>query len=108
MKVPGVGFVGVGRVVGRALPAKDFKVGTPAGEASVLEVARRAQYDGGANPEDAEYFVPIQWLETVPLERAVRDIGLFGNQNTVCKPTTPKWRSTVDLLKQRFPNYDRA
>lgn len=27
---------------------------------------------------------------------------MFGNQNTVCKPVTPKWRSTVDRLKQIF------
>lgn len=47
-------------------------------------------------------FVPVQWEKTVPLERAVQEIGFFGNQNTVCKPTTPKWRSTVERLKERF------
>jgi len=26
----------------------------------------------------------------------------FGNQNTVCKPTTPKWRTTVERLKERW------
>jgi hypothetical protein len=36
------------------------------------------------------------------------EIGLFGNQNTVCKPTTPKWRSTVDRLKQKFPHFDQS
>lgn len=51
---------------------------------------RSSKTCGGANPEDAEYFVPIRWLQTVTLDRAVRDIGLFGNQSTVCKPTTPK------------------
>jgi hypothetical protein len=58
--------------------------------------------------ERCEYFVPIRFLQTVPLERGVREIGLFGNQNTVCKPTTPKWRSTVDRLKEKFPAFDRA
>jgi hypothetical protein len=43
----------------------------------------------------------------VPLEKAVREIGLFGNQNTVCKPTTPKWRSTVERLKEKFPGFDK-
>lgn len=28
------------------------------------------------------------------------EVGLFGNQNTVCKPTTPKWSHTVERLKQ--------
>jgi hypothetical protein len=52
--------------------------------------------------------VPIQWLQTVPLEKAVQEIGMFGNQNTVCKPTTPKWRSTVERLKEKFPNFDQG
>ena len=30
------------------------------------------------------------------------EVGLFGNQNTVCQPTTPKWRHTVERLKQVF------
>ena len=33
-------------------------------------------------------------------------VGFFGNQNTVCKPVTPKWRQTVDRLKELFPGYD--
>jgi hypothetical protein len=55
-----------------------------------------------------EYFVPIRWLQTVPLEKAVQEVGLFGNQNTVCKPTTPKWRFTVERLKEKFPNFDQS
>ena len=50
------------------------------------------QYRGGEVLQDlerCEYFVPVQWLQTVPLEEAVHEIGFFGNQNTVCKPTTP-------------------
>jgi hypothetical protein len=51
--------------------------------------------------------VPIQWLQTVPLENAFHEIGLFGNQNTVCQPTTPKWRYTVERLKEKFPGFDK-
>ncbi|MCF5460637.1 nuclease, partial [Pseudomonas syringae] len=36
----------------------------------------------------------------------VREVGMFGNQNTICRPTTPKWRWTIERLKQRFPRYD--
>src|SRR3712207_8768161 len=46
--------------------------------------------------DQMEYFVPVRWLQTVPSQAAVSETGLFGNQNTVCKPTTPKWRHTVD------------
>jgi hypothetical protein len=89
-------------------PASTFKVSTPDGELPILQVAKRGSYlrDSVNDPERCEYFVPMQWLQTVPLEKAVREIGLFGNQNTVCKPTTPKWRSTVERLKEKFPKYD--
>ncbi len=30
-----------------------------------------------------------------------------GNQNTICKPTTPTWRSTVERIKERFPGVDK-
>jgi hypothetical protein len=52
--------------------------------------------------------VPIRWVEIVPAKDEIYEIGLFGNQNSVCKPTTPKWRFTVDLLKQKFPKFDEA
>lgn len=108
VKVPGSGFVGVGRATGAAEPASAFKVSTLTGEFPVLDLAKRGSYlrEFLSDPERCEYFVPIQWLQTVPLDRAVQEIGLFGNQNTVCKPTTPKWRSTVERLKEKFPNFD--
>lgn len=51
------------------------------------------------DPERAEYFVPVEWIKTLPASGGVQEVGMFGNQNTVCKPVTPKWRSTVDRLK---------
>jgi hypothetical protein len=109
VRVPGPGFVGVGRVTGRVQSAADFMVTTPDGDAPVLEVARRANYHRGFvdDPERIEYFVPVRWLQTVPLEGAVDEVvGLFGNQNPVCKPATPKWRSSVERLKVRFLAFD--
>jgi hypothetical protein len=110
VKVPGAGFVGVGLVTGHAQPASTFKVKTPEGEVPVLDVAKRGSYHREFldDPERCEYFVPVQWLQTVPLEKAVQEIGMFGNQNSVCKPTTPGWRSTVERLKKKFPNFDSA
>ena len=104
VNVPRIGYVGVGRVTGRAQQAADFKLSTPAGQENALEVLKQGHYhrDLAADPEKCEWFVPVQWLQSVPLEKAVQEIGFFGNQNTVCKPTTPKWRSTVERLKERF------
>ena len=110
VNVPGgCGYVGVGKVIGRVAPALDFCVTTPQGEVPVLDVAKRGTYhrEFVNDPDRCEYFVPIRWLQTVPLEKAFKEIGLFGNQNSVCKPTTPKWRTTVDRLKKRFADYDR-
>ena len=109
VKAPGFGFVGVGRVTGRAQPASAFMVNTPNGELPVLEVAKRGNYHREYlnDPERCEYFVPIKWIQTVPLGNAVQEIGLFGNQNTVCKPTASKWRSTVERLKEKFPLFNK-
>lgn len=92
VKVPGYGFAGVGRVMGRAQPAADFRVSTLEGELPVLNVADGGSYDREFvnDPERCEYFVPVRRLQTVPLENSFQEIGLFGTQNTVCKPTTPK------------------
>lgn len=111
VKVPGVGFVGVGRATGRSQRAADFKVASPGGEEiSVLDVAKEGSYNREFlnDPEKCEYFVPVRWLQTVPLESAVQEIGMFGNQNTICKPMTPAWRSTVQRLKQMFPDFEKG
>jgi hypothetical protein len=106
VKAPKFGFVGVGRVKGKPVPAGEFTLATPEGEKPALEVLK-ADYQRSFvdDPDKAEYFVPIQWCQTVPLSAGVQEVGLFGNQNTVCKPTTPKWRHTIERLKLRFPAY---
>lgn len=77
VKAPGHGFVGVGRVKGRPVPAPEFKVHTPAGDRPALEELK-ANYHRqfAADSEKAEYFVPVEWLETVPLEQAVQEVGM--------------------------------
>lgn len=105
VKAPGFGFVGVGVVTGKRVAARDFRVETPQGEAAALDTLTERSYfrEFADDPERSEYFVPIKWLHTVELGQAIDEIGLFGNQNTVCRPTTPKWRSTIDRLKERWP-----
>jgi len=109
VKVPGTGFVGVGRATARAQPAATFTVAGPAGQVPVLEVARRGSYhrEFVNDPERCEYFVAVHWLQTLALERAVQEVGFFGNQNTICKPTALKWRSTVERLKEKFPDFNK-
>jgi hypothetical protein len=106
-KIPGSGFVGVGRVTGRAQKYSDFVVATPEGDAPFSTVPRNGHYHQQFADDDqkCEYFVPVHWLQTVPVAQAVQEIGMFGNQNTVCKPTAQKWRTTVERLKEKFPGY---
>jgi hypothetical protein len=109
VKSPDHGFIGVGRVTGPAETARDFRVRTEGGdEVPVLEAVTAGTYhrELADDTERCEWFVPVRWLQTVPLKEGVREIGLFGNQNTVCRPTSPKWRSTVERLMQRFPGFD--
>ena len=107
-KIPGAGFVGVGRVLNHAQPASEFMLATPEGERPALEVLKQGAYhrEYVDDNDKCEYFVPVQWLDTKNLENAVQEVGMFGNQNTVCKPTAQKWRSTVERLKTHFPDFD--
>ena len=108
VKAPGFGFVGVGRVTGTPIAAADFQLTDSNGDLRpALEVLNQASYhrEFANDPEKSEYFVTVDWLQTVPLEQGVRQVGLFGNQNTVCRPTTPAWSDTVERLKRVFPRY---
>lgn len=104
VNVPQQGYVGVGCVTGHATAAADFRLLHDGVERLALDVLTAADYhrDYADDPERSEWFVPVQWLHSLPLAEAVKEVGFFGNQNTICRPTTPKWRWTVDRLKERF------
>lgn len=108
VNIPKTGYVGVGRVTEAVQTASEFKVQTPEGERLAIDVIsdgprfRERNHD----PDRAEHFVRVEWLDTVPAMQAVDEVGLFGNQNTVCQPTTPKWRHTVERLKRAFTKWE--
>lgn len=41
-------------------------------------------------------------MSTLNHDQAFSEVGLFGNQNTVCKATTPKWSHIVNRIKQAW------
>lgn len=104
VNIPGRGYVGVGQVQEAVQPVSDFHVHTKAGDQPAMDVLKHGdRYRATADdPELSEYFVRVNWLYTVPAAQAFNELGLFGNQNTVCQPTTPKWRHTVERLKAVF------
>ena len=101
---PGVGYLGVGIVRGKPIAAAEFEVATPSGVRKYLEVGHvsDAMRQFATDPERSEYFVPIEWVATVSETQAVREPGLFGNQNSAAKPKSPEWPATVDRLKAAF------
>lgn len=107
VKIPGTGYVGVGIVAQAMQSVNDFTVSTKEGERPVLEVLSLPEFvrRHADNPEKAERFVGVRWLDTAAESHAFDEVGLFGNQNTVCQPRAAKWRHTVDRLKAYFPNW---
>ncbi len=106
VKIPKTGYVGVGEVIEPACsrPA-NFTVTTEAGERLAMDVVQHGEkYRATADdPETYRAFRPGEVAgHTGPRASAFNEVGLFGNQNTVCQPTTPKWRHTVDRLKAVF------
>lgn len=101
VNVPGTGFVGVGKVLGPAVPVTEFQVNGKA----FLSVPHKGHYgvqEGKPPGESSEMMVPIKWIHEVPIEQAVKEKGFYGNQWTVTQSTLPKWQHTVDRLKARW------
>jgi hypothetical protein len=93
----------VGIVQGEPVDARDFAVQTEQ-DARLSDVGHvhpqmRAAAD---DPERTDKFVPIRWIKTVDESRAIRQNGLFGNQNSAAKPVSASWPATVARLKAAF------
>jgi hypothetical protein len=102
---PGRGYVGVGKVVEPRVPAAQFLTSGEGGARvpiTALPLLIAQQANTHPDPESTEYLVRVQWLKTVPEAEAIKEVGFFGNQNTVARPRTQKWAHTVERLKQRF------
>ena len=97
VNVPGTGYVGVGEVVNAAVPLEQFTVNIEGIETPIVDAKTETSwmYD----EEQGEYFVKVRWLKAVELHEAVKEIGFFGNQNTVARPRAQSWNFTVERLK---------
>ncbi|GHC23442.1 hypothetical protein GCM10010082_14640 [Kushneria pakistanensis] len=108
VNIPKTGYVGVAEVTGERRRGDEFMIPTEHGAQSLHSMTTPADYDHIHRPSDPddeerlEYVVPVRWLRSFPAEQAFREVGLFGNQNTVCKPTAHKWEHTVTRLKQAW------
>lgn len=107
--IPKKGYVGVGIVREEMKSVKEFSVMVGDAETSALDILKhREKLEQAKDDEElAEYFVKVEWLDTVPANEAIWEIGFFAQQNSASRPRAEAWRYTVDKLKQRFPNWDK-
>jgi hypothetical protein len=103
VSIPGTGYVGVGVAQGVARPVEEFTVEIDGVETHIEQAPTIANYTlDGDNPDTRAWFVPITWTHAVDENAAVKELGFFGNQNTVAKPRSEKWDHTVETLKKKF------
>ncbi len=101
VNVPARGYVGVGKVVAKAKPITEFTLPDASGVERPIKEVVPATPSTDRPAEELEYYVRVSWIKTLPLEQAVKELGFFGNQNTVARPKARKWVHTIERLKQR-------
>ncbi|MFO7942656.1 MAG: endonuclease NucS [Bacillota bacterium] len=97
VNIPQTGYVGVGRVSDRARKADEVLFEVDGEKRTIYEISENAGYHEQYmdDEENAEYVVRVDWVKAVEKDEAIREVGFFGNQNTVCRPTTPNWRISL-------------
>lgn len=102
VNVPGRGYVGVGRVTGKAMPITSFTLTDSSGKQRPIKDIVASTPSATVAQEELEYYVKVDWIKTVSLDEAIKEKGFFGNQNIVAKPKARKWIHTIERLKKRF------
>jgi hypothetical protein len=99
--IPQTGYVGVGTTTGDATRFDDAVVTFDGQERRLAELPLAGGYHHTTadTEETAEYVVPVDWIKTTTREQAIRQKGLFSNQNSACKLRN---RFTLDVLYPAF------
>ena len=94
---PKLGYVGVGTVTGLAAKADDVSIEVDGVSTPFRSLPLSAGY---VHPNgEPEYVVPVSWTATRSPAQAVREKGMFANQNSACKLRN---RFTLDRLATAF------
>ena len=98
--VGGAGYVGIARVTGTMIAARDATVDVDGQQRALIDqpevrqtMRERALSD---DPDIRERVVPVEWLAKVPLDRAVSEPSLFASQLIVCKLRDEHTITTVE------------
>lgn len=102
VNIPGTGYVGVGIVTAPVQQAKNVSFEIKGKQVKMQDLNLEGNYFHSKNPDLAEYVVKVKWIKTVQTSDAIKELGFFGNQNTVCRPTCEKWLFTIERLKKSW------
>lgn len=101
--VGGAGYVGIGEVTGTVRPASEATVKIDGQQIPLTEAPdvydnfrQRAATD---DPNVTEYVVPVDWIATRSVEKAVSERGLFASQVTACKLKDDR---TIQIVEDAF------
>ncbi|HIW29093.1 MAG TPA: DUF91 domain-containing protein [Candidatus Luteococcus avicola] len=103
--VPKHGYVGVGTVTSLPQRVDRATVEVDGHVHPLLDVAIGSyKYPGDEDDDDlAEWMVPVEWSDTVPVSDAFWRQGMFANQNSAC-PLRDEF--TLEQLREHFPSGD--
>lgn len=107
----GVGYVGVGQVVDKAVPIDEFTVDNGTGKMvpiTSLPLKAAGHCTLAIDADKAEHMVRVKWIKTVPMSEAIKEKGFFGNQNSAAKPRAKKWLHTLARLKTKLGISDES
>lgn len=100
--IPKVGYVGVGTVIGAAVPFEHAELIMDGQISKLAALPLKGNYQrrpSTAAEDNREYVVPVTWDTTLAREEAVWEKGMFANQNSACKLRN---RFTLERLAAAF------
>jgi len=101
VNIPPKRYAGVGEVVERAKPMRDFKVEVDGSPVPIADAPMRSKYHTGNLDDDdmCEHFVRVRWIRTVPIDKGYWETAFFANQASACKLRN---RFTLNKLLDHF------
>lgn len=102
VNIPQKGYVGVGKVTETSVKANEAIFIADGIEKDFFNLELEGHYLKNESDENAEYIVKVEWIKTVKVSSAKKEIGFFGNQNSACKPVNDKWIFTINRLKEAW------
>lgn len=101
------GYVGIGRVMSEATPARDFRVPTFAQHSRgklLIDLGLRTAVDDNVDDDiRCEYMVAVEWIKTVGRDKAFwkRNAGLFAQRGTT-RASLANQPKTIDYVQRCF------